>query len=51
MSVEDVPLIDDTTIDNLFKKRDFFKINHQQGAQFKTLNQNNEFIVGKVNKF
>ena len=46
MSLEDFHLIDNETIDNSIRKRDFLKIYHQQAADLGDSDQNIEFIFG-----
>ena len=39
MSLEEFPLLDDTSIDTSATKRDYMKIYHQQGAELCISNQ------------
>ena len=51
MSLEDFKLLDNEPFDNSIIKRDFLKINHQQGAQLNQSDQKSEFILGKNNYY
>ena len=48
MNLEDLQSLDSGPIDNSIIKRDFLKVNHQQGAQFNQSGQNIEFFLGKL---
>ena len=47
MSLADFQLLDNEPIDNSIIKRDYLKVNHQQGAQLNQSDQNIEFIFGE----
>ena len=49
MSLADFQLLDNEPIDNSIIKRDFLKVNYQQGAQLNQSDQNIEFIFGENN--
>ena len=51
MSLEDFQLKDNESIDNSIIKRDFIKVDHQQGAQLNDPDQNIEFIFGENNNY
>ena len=51
MSFEDFQLLDNEAFDNSIIKRDFVKIDHQQGAQLNQPDQNIEFIFGENSNF
>ena len=51
MSSEDFQLIDNESIDNSIKKRDYLKTYHQQGALLNAPDLNVEFIYGENNNY
>ena len=51
MILEDFPLIDNETIDNSIKKRDFLKVYHQQAAILNDSDQHIELILGENNSY
>ena len=51
MSLEVFQLIDNETIDNASRKREFSKLYHQQAANLNDSDQNIEFIFGENNYY
>ena len=51
MRSEYLQLLDSELFDNSIKKRDFSKVDHQQGAQLNQSDQNFEFIFGENNNY
>ena len=49
MSLEDFQLLDNEPFDNSIIKRDYLKLDHQQGAFLYDLDQNFEYIFGENN--
>ena len=51
MNLEDFQLLDNQQSDNSIIKRDFTKVNHQQGAQLKQPDQNFEIVSRENNNY